>query len=290
MPTVKDAFFGVLRDLGMTRIFSNPGSTEVDLLVDLPGDIEFVLGLHEGSVVGMATGWAIGSDRPALALLHTTAGLGNAVGALATARENRAPLVVLVGQQDRRHLTAEPFLAGQLEDLAGPYVVWATTPARPSDVPSLVARAHHEARVRRGPALVVVPMDDWQAEADKVRALTAPRSMTLASGVDEDACQELAARIAGASRPVVVAGARADESRCWAALTRLAERLRLPVWQEAFGARAGFPRRRRISRVTSRRTDRASGRPWTPTTSSSWSGRPRCGSIATNQGPSSGMT
>ena len=33
-------------------------------------------------------------------LLHATAGLGNAVSALATARVNRAPLVV-VGQQDR---------------------------------------------------------------------------------------------------------------------------------------------------------------------------------------------
>ncbi|MFF5989477.1 thiamine pyrophosphate-dependent enzyme [Prauserella flavalba] len=241
MPTVKDAFFDVLRDLGMTRIFSNPGSTEVDLLVDLPADIEFVLGLHEGAVVGMATGWAIGSGRPALALLHTTAGLGNAVGALATARENRAPLVVVVGQQDRRHLAAEPFLTGQLEGLAGSYPVWTTTPVRASDVPSLVARAYHEARVRRGPALVVVPMDDWQVDADESRSWTAPRSMTLASGVDEDACQELATALDRASSPVVVAGARADDSRCWAALTRLAERLRLPVWQEAFGARAGFP-------------------------------------------------
>ena len=78
---------------------------------DLPDDLEFVLALHEGSVVGMATGWALGSDRPALAILHTTAGLGNAAGALATARVNRAPLVVVVGQQDRRHLSLEPFLA-----------------------------------------------------------------------------------------------------------------------------------------------------------------------------------
>ena len=61
----------------------------------------------------MATGLAIGRGAPALALLHTTAGLGNAVGALATARANRAPLVVLVGQQDRRHLALEPFLAGR---------------------------------------------------------------------------------------------------------------------------------------------------------------------------------
>ena len=55
-------------------------------------------------------------------LLHATAGLGNAVSALATARVNRAPLVV-VGQQDRRHLALEPFLAGRLDGLAGEYPV-----------------------------------------------------------------------------------------------------------------------------------------------------------------------
>ena len=40
-------------------MFANPGSTEVPFLIDLPPDFEFVLGLHEGTVVGMATGFAI---------------------------------------------------------------------------------------------------------------------------------------------------------------------------------------------------------------------------------------
>ena len=76
----------------------------------------------------MATGWAIGRREPAFVLLHTTAGLGNAVGALATARVNRAPLVVLVGQQDRRHVAFEPFLTGRLAGLAGEYPVWVDQP------------------------------------------------------------------------------------------------------------------------------------------------------------------
>ena len=122
-PTVREATFDVLRTLGLTRIFSNPGSTEVSFLAGLPDDLEFVLGLHEGSVVGMATGYALGRGAPAFALLHTTAGLGNAVSALATARVNRAPLVVMVGQQDRRQLAQEPFLAGRLHGLAGEYPV-----------------------------------------------------------------------------------------------------------------------------------------------------------------------
>src|ERR1700755_215541 len=93
--TVRDATFDVMRRLGLTTIFSNPGSTEVPFLSGLPGDLEFVLALHEGAVVAIAAGHALGRGAPSLALLHSTPGLGNAVAALANARANRAPLVVI---------------------------------------------------------------------------------------------------------------------------------------------------------------------------------------------------
>ena len=76
--SVRAAALDVLRRLGLTTMFSNPGSTGVPFLAGLPEDFRFVLALHEASVIGMASGWAIGRDEPAFALLHTTAGLGNA--------------------------------------------------------------------------------------------------------------------------------------------------------------------------------------------------------------------
>src|SRR5262245_47139992 len=144
MATVREATFGVLREHRLAPLFANPGSTEVPFLAGLPDDLPFVLGLHESSVVGMATGYALGRGEPALAILHSTPGLGNAVSALATARVNRAPLVVVVGQQDRRHLASEPFIAGRLLGLAGDYPVWVDQPARPQDVPGAIVRARHE--------------------------------------------------------------------------------------------------------------------------------------------------
>ena len=235
--TVRDAALEVMRRHGLTTLFANPGSTEVPFLVDLPGDLDFVLALHEGSVVGLATGWALARGEPALALLHTTAGLGNAVGALATARVNRAPLVVLVGQQDRRHLANDPFLAGRLEGLAGTYPVSAEQPVRPQDVPTAIARAWHAARAGRGPALVLVPMDDWAAPAAE-EPVSAPVATTVSRGAD---VEELTALIDEARSPVLVAGAGNDSAEGWDALVALAERLGCPVWQEPFSARAGFP-------------------------------------------------
>ena len=239
--SVREATFDVFREYGLTSLFANPGSTEIDLLSDLPGDLRFVLGLHESSVVGMATGWAIGRGEPALAILHTTAGLGNAVGALATARVNRAPLVVLVGQQDRRHLATEPFLAGKLRGLAGEYPVWVNEPLRPQDVPGAVARACHEAVTASGPAVVIVPMDDWSAEAGAADERAAPRRVVRARAAAPQAVAELAELLTGAKSPALVVGAGADDPDTWNALVALAERLVCPVWQESFSARAGFP-------------------------------------------------
>ena len=240
--TVREATFDVWREYGLTSIFANPGSTEITLLTDLPGDFRFVLALHEGSVVGMATGWAIGRGEPALAVLHTTAGLGNAVGALATARVNRAPLVVVVGQQDRRHLATEPFLAGKLRGLAGEYPVWVDQPVRPQDVPGAIARAYHEAVTGSGPALVIVPMDDWLADAGDAAERAAPRRVVRARTADRRRRRGARrARSPGREAPALVVGAGADDPDTWPALVALAERLGCPVWQESFSARAGFP-------------------------------------------------
>ncbi|HEY7075960.1 MAG TPA: thiamine pyrophosphate-dependent enzyme [Solirubrobacteraceae bacterium] len=241
MPTVREATFNVLRAHGLTTLFANPGSTEISLLSGLPEDLRFVLGLHEGAVISMAAGYAIGRGAPALALLHTTAGLGNAVNAIATARTNRAPVVILVGQQDRRHLALEPFLAGHLQGLAGEYPVWVNQPVRAQDLPGAVGRAAHEAVTGRGPAIVIVPMDDWSAEAETEREDAAAAAVRRATAVSDADVEPIAALLSEAASPALVVGAGADSAGAWSALVALAERLGCPVWQEAFGGRAGFP-------------------------------------------------
>ena len=239
--TVRDAFFDVLRRYDLTKIFANPGSTEISLLANLPSDIDFTLALHEGSVVGMATGYALARQKAAMVVVHTTAGLGNAVSAIATARANRAPLVIVVGQQDRRHLATEPFLAGKLAGLAGDYPVWFNEPVTPHDVPAAVARAYHEATTRRGPAIVVVPMDDWLAEYPAERVFPAPEIAVLSGEPSAATVAAIVQHIDGATNPVIISGAANSTAEGWAALVRLAERTQAPVFQESFAGQAGFP-------------------------------------------------
>ena len=238
--TVRDAVFDVMRRCGMTTIFGNPGSTEIPFLTGLPPDIHFVLGLHEGAVVGIATGYAAARGEPALVNLHTAPGLGNAINAIANARDMRVPLVVVVGQQDRRQLAHEPFLTGRaLERLAGEYPVWSSLPVRPQDVPGAIARAYNEAVANRGPTLVVVPMGDWQEPADDFAAGWPERTVRSTAVAPSDV-SELAEMIDGARAPALVVGRDGGEEG-WEAVIALAERLRCPVWQESFARAAGFP-------------------------------------------------
>jgi benzoylformate decarboxylase len=236
---VRDAAFEVMRRHGLTTIFGNPGSTEIAFLTDLPSDLRFVLGLHEGSVVGMATGYALARGEPAFVNLHTAAGLGNAINAIANARDCRAPLVIVVGQQDRRQIAFEPFLTGRaLERIAGEYPVWRQLPARAQDVPGAIARAYHESVSGRGPVLVVVPMGDWLEPADELAA-GAPARLLRPHTVDASQVSELAELLAGAEAPALVVGAPEEDD--WDAVVALAERLRCPVFQEPFSRRVGFP-------------------------------------------------
>ncbi len=239
--TVRDAAFDVMRRYGMTTIFGNPGSTEIHFLTDLPADLHFVLGLHEGSVVGMASGFAIARGEPVFVNLHTAAGLGNAVNAIANARDSRAPMVIVVGQQDHRQVAFEPFLTGRhLDRLAGEYPVWTNVPLRAQDVPGAVARAYHEAQAAKGPALVVVPMGDWLEPADELAAGTPARVLRPRSVAPDDVA-ELAELVADADSPALVVGMGADTREAWDAVVALAQRLRCPVWQEPFSRRAAFP-------------------------------------------------
>jgi benzoylformate decarboxylase len=241
LTTVRERTFEVMRHHRMTRIFGNPGSTEIPFLTDLPAEFEFVLALHEGSVVGIASGYALATGAPAFVNLHTAPGLGHAGNAIAGARDSRAPLVIVVGQQDRAHSAMAPFLTGRdLDRLAGSYPVWTCTPARPQDLPGAIARAWHEARTARGPALVVAPMGDWAEPAD-ADAVGAPERLVLSSSADPAAAAELADLIEDARSPAIVVGAGSDSPEGWAGAIALAERLGCPVWQEAFGDRAGFP-------------------------------------------------
>ena len=89
--TVKDATFKLLRQLNIRTIVGNPGSTEETFLKSFPDDFTYILALQEASAVAIADGIAQSTRHPVIVNLHTGAGLGNAMGTLLTAYQNKKP-------------------------------------------------------------------------------------------------------------------------------------------------------------------------------------------------------
>ncbi|MDI3309747.1 MAG: thiamine pyrophosphate-binding protein [Acetobacteraceae bacterium] len=154
MVTVRQAVIELLRSLGMTTVFGNPGSTELPFLDRWPADFRYVLGLQEASVVGMADGYARATGNAAFVSLHSAAGVGHALGNVFTAYRNQAPMVITAGQQARALLPNLPFLgASEAASFPKPYVKYSIEPARAEDVPGAIAHAYHIARCWTGGAL-----------------------------------------------------------------------------------------------------------------------------------------
>ena len=238
-PTVRDAVMRLLADFGATTIFGNPGSTELPMFRDLPSDFRYILGLQESVVVGMADGYAQATGRAALVNLHSSAGLGHAMGNLFTAYRNGTPLVVTAGQQARSILPHEPFLyAERATELPRPFVKWAAEPARAEDVPLAIARAFHVAmQAPRGPTFVSIPIDDWERPC---AAASGARTFGRVAA-DPDALTEVTAVVNQAARVVIVAGAGVASNGARDGLRALAERLGAGVWIAPMAARNPFP-------------------------------------------------
>ena len=209
----RDALLEVLDSEGVTHVFGNPGTTELPLIDALAArsDITYVLVLQEASAVGMADGYAQATGRPAFLNLHTSAGLGNAIGNLTNAVANRTPLVVTAGQQDRRHLHADPMLGGDLVGLAAPVCKWTHEVTNLGELGTILRRAFNDAAAPpAGPVFVSLPMNLLDEEGDA--PVPAKSTIDRRTTPTADALHALAAALADTA-PEDLAIVLADEAR-----------------------------------------------------------------------------
>ena len=245
MSSVREVTYQVLRDAGMNVIFGNPGSTELPFLRDMPGDFKYVLALHERSAAGMGLGYALGTGEAAFVNLHSIASAGNGLSALVDAFGAHVPLVVTTGQQDRRHVLAEPFLVSRAVETVKPYVKWAHEPLRAEDVPAAIARGYYLAmQPPMGPVFISIPMDDWTHECAPVEF----RRVTHSVMADPAALDDVVRALDSSPNPALVAGAQIEEDGGWDDVIALAEHLNADVYQQPIPPRWTFPRRHRLFR------------------------------------------
>lgn len=120
------AFFRQLMADGIYCMFGNPGSSEENLLDVLSHeefkDFKYYMALHEGPAVAVADAYSRASGKPAVAQLHSYAGLANGLGMMYYAKRGYTPLVVVAGEAGIKYEAMDGQMAADLVAMARPFV------------------------------------------------------------------------------------------------------------------------------------------------------------------------
>jgi acetolactate synthase I/II/III large subunit len=207
-----------------------------DALLDRSEEIRTVQVMHEQSAVHLADGFYRVSGTPLLAFTSIGPGATNTVVGMATAYADSTAVMLMTGsphtymrgrgllqEVERRH-------AADNARIFEPVVKEWWTPSRVDELPFVLHRAWNQMLSGRpGPVLMDVPMD-VQAESAEVR-IPDPSQREASSGPrpSADLVERAAMLLAGAERPLLVAGGGAISANAAAEVTALAERLGMPV-------------------------------------------------------------
>lgn len=221
---------------GMHYMFGNPGTVEqglLDALWDYP-EMKYILTLQESVAVMAADGYARATKKPALVQIHSTPGLGNAIGALYQAKRGHSPLVVIGGDAGVKYLAMDSQMAGNLVAFAEPVTKWSTMVLEPSSLLRVLRRAIKIAATPpMGPVYVCLPQDILDAPVVEAVHPTSFPSTRVAP--DEDTLQAVAAMLAQARKPMIFVGDGVAFSEAQAELTQVAELLGAEVWEADAG-------------------------------------------------------
>lgn len=218
-----------LVDQGVTTVFALAGAGHSHLLAALEDlGVTIIGNRHECATVGAADGYARATGKLGVALIIAEQGLPNAVSALNTALHASSPVLVLVTRSPDMWKDANTLYHPELLELATPLTKWARgVPSADRLVEYADAACRAATEGRRGPVVLDFQMEYLASPVPAV-PLAPPR---VAPGPEAPAAMiaDVAAMLASAVRPIIIAGEGAAVPASVAALRRLAGDFGIPV-------------------------------------------------------------
>ncbi len=232
MPTAAEMIVEFLAQQGVDRAFCVPGESYIALLDALHqhNRLDLVTCRSEGGAGFMAVADAKLTGRPGVVLVSRGPGACNASIAVHTAEQDAVPLILLIGQVEKRDLRRNAFQEINYENMFRGVAKWVGEATEADQVPELIARAYAMAMGGvPGPVVLSLPEDVLaEACAAPMLAATLPRSAPPAPA---DVAR-LGEMLRAAERPILLVGHGLDtpgglDGR--AALAAFAEAWELPV-------------------------------------------------------------
>jgi acetolactate synthase-1/2/3 large subunit len=219
-----------LKAYGVTKLFTLTGGHLFSIYDGCRAEgIDLVDVRHESSAAFAAEGWAKVTREPGVAALTAGPGITNGISAMASATQNRSPMLVLGGRAP-----AWRWGQGSLQEIdhlpfVRPVVKMAATAGSTAEIPGLLDEAWDAARrPHKGPAFVDFPLDHVFSEAEEP-ALDEPPEIRE-TPVDDRALERAIVLLREAERPVIMAGNGLYWAHGEGALRELAEAAGIPVF------------------------------------------------------------
>ena len=216
------------------QVYCVPGESYVGLTSALieKNSIRVIVCRHEGGAGFMAVADGRLRDRAGVAMVSRGPGLSNAMVALHSAYHDATPVVMLIGQVERRDFGRLALQEQNYSRLLSDVTKLVIEVNEPEQASEAIARAFHFAESGTpGPVAVVVPEDVFDAETDAALDLARPRVVSAPRPNDLD---RLAVMLEAADRPLVLVGGglladAVHNNAVFADLNRLAEQWVLPI-------------------------------------------------------------
>ncbi|MEQ9337776.1 MAG: thiamine pyrophosphate-binding protein, partial [Miltoncostaeaceae bacterium] len=232
--TVSDVMVETMVAWGVTHVFgmvghSNLGFADALRRAEIRGDLTYVAIRHEGAASFAASAYGKLTGRPGACFAIAGPGSTNLLTGLYDAKVDRAPVLAISGQVPSKTLGRGAFQDLDLTGAFGDAALISRTVNAESDAAEATAQALKHAVLDRGVGHLVLPDEVQVRPAPEGARAAGPsgRVPDLRVAPPADALADAAGRLAGARRPVVVAGYGARESM--EAVIALAERLGAPV-------------------------------------------------------------
>ncbi len=217
---------------GVRHIFGYPGDPNIEFMEQARREgIEFVLARREGTAVLMADAYGQLTGRPGVCLATLGPGATNMVNGVATAFLDRTPMISIAGQLSSR---LEPIFTHQNVDqlrLFAPVTKW-TVRMQADAAGSIMRRAWRLAMAERPGPVHIVTCADIVKNPSSDSAIRVPPTTASAEATQvfaDGGFTRVRDIVAGAQRPVILAGIGAVRTKAASAIRSLAEQIGCPV-------------------------------------------------------------
>ena len=219
----------ILEKQNVERVFCVPGESYLSVMNGLQDtSIETILCKHEGGASIMAEADGKLTGRPGIAFVTRGPGATNAASGIHIAQQDSTPLIMFVGQVERKMFSRDAFQEVDYQQFFGGMCKMVFEIQDAQRIPEILSRAFHTCLSGRpGPVIITLPEDMLRDEVDEkpidfvTVSKSGPTNEDLATYIEE---------LKSSKNPIIIVGGSVWSKEAALNLEKVSELTNIPIY------------------------------------------------------------